>query len=89
MQSAQPNDIVNRPRGLVTWGTKHGGTEGIARMIGDTLRSEGLDVDVAPASTTLLTGSYDVVVIGTWLVGFLKSTMPWPEVPSKTEQARS
>jgi len=64
MGSVERNDVVNRPRVLVTWGTKRGGTAGIARIIGDTLRSDGLDVDVAPVSTVLNASAYDAVVIG-------------------------
>ena len=29
-------------RVLVTWGSKRGGTEGIARTVGETLRAEGV-----------------------------------------------
>jgi len=37
-------------RVLVTWGSKRGGTEGIARTIGEQLRREGIDVVPEPAS---------------------------------------
>jgi menaquinone-dependent protoporphyrinogen IX oxidase len=32
-------------RVLITWGSKRGGTEGIARSLGESLRAQGLDVD--------------------------------------------
>ena len=38
-------------RVLVAYGSKRGGTEGIARRIGDTLVERGLDADVARSRT--------------------------------------
>lgn len=49
---------------LVTYGSKMGGTEGIARTIGDVLADEGLDVEVIPASRRLDVAPFDAVVIG-------------------------
>lgn len=34
---------------LVTWGSKRGGTEGIARIVGEILRERGFEVREAPA----------------------------------------
>lgn len=50
---------------LVTYGSKRGGTQGIAEMIGDELRKCGFDVDVKPAREVgrRLAG-YDAVVVG-------------------------
>jgi menaquinone-dependent protoporphyrinogen oxidase len=49
---------------LVTWGSKRGGTEGIARIIGETLRAEGLDVDLIAARDALRTSRFDAVIVG-------------------------
>lgn len=51
-------------RVLVTWGTKRGGTEGIARMIGETLEARGFDVELLPARRALGTSGFDAAVIG-------------------------
>lgn len=49
---------------LVTWGSKLGGTEGIARMIGETLEKEGLEVLVLPANEAMKTTRFDAAIIG-------------------------
>jgi menaquinone-dependent protoporphyrinogen oxidase len=51
-------------RVLVTWGTEHGGTEGIARIIGEQIRSDAVDVDLVPANQTRGLEPYDAVIIG-------------------------
>jgi menaquinone-dependent protoporphyrinogen oxidase len=51
-------------RVLVTWGSKHGGTEGIARIIAETLEQEGLDVDVLPPKQALRAHGFDAVIVG-------------------------
>ena len=51
-------------RVLVSWGSKRGGTEGIAQTIGDQLRREGLDVVLEPASGSHRVRGYDAAVIG-------------------------
>ena len=51
-------------RVLVTWGSKRGGTEGIARTIGEALREAGYEVDLAPASEAFGLSGFDAVVIG-------------------------
>ncbi|MBT8198601.1 MAG: flavodoxin domain-containing protein [Acidimicrobiia bacterium] len=49
---------------LVTYGSKMGGTEGIARMIGDTLAAEGIDVEVIPADERPDLSHFGAVVVG-------------------------
>ncbi|NXY94027.1 flavodoxin domain-containing protein [Streptomyces sp. BR123] len=51
-------------RVLVAYGTKHGGTEGIAEQIGRTLREDGLDAVVLPANDVHDVRDYDAVVLG-------------------------
>ena len=49
---------------LVTFGSKRGGTEGIARMLGAVLSENGLAVEVAPPQGVRDLTPYDAVVIG-------------------------
>lgn len=49
---------------LVAYGTTHGSTEGIANMIADTLRSEGLRADVRPAAEVRDVAGFDAIVLG-------------------------
>lgn len=51
-------------RVLITWGSKRGGTEGIARMLGDALSQEGLDVDVVPSREAMRTTGFDAAIVG-------------------------
>jgi menaquinone-dependent protoporphyrinogen oxidase len=51
-------------RVLVTYGTKMGGTAGIAEMVGDALTAAGLQVDVRSASERADIGTYDAVIVG-------------------------
>lgn len=51
-------------RVLVVYGSKLGGTEGIAQTIGEGLRSMGLDVDVVSAEVPVDPNLYDAAVIG-------------------------
>ncbi|WP_030546952.1 flavodoxin domain-containing protein [Streptomyces albus] len=51
-------------RVLVTYGSKHGSTAGIAQWIGDALRAREIDVVVLPASGIVDLEPYDAVVIG-------------------------
>lgn len=52
-------------RVLVVYGSRHGGTRGIAERIGDVLRSEGLDAEVADANGIAAdVASADGVVVG-------------------------
>ena len=50
-------------RVLIGWGSKRGGTEGIARIIGEELRRSGIDAVVEPASGRSVQG-FDAVIIG-------------------------
>ncbi|NOK16811.1 flavodoxin domain-containing protein [Corallococcus carmarthensis] len=51
-------------RVLVTYGSKRGGTEGIARRIAETLRDEGLDVELHPPEDIDEVSAYDAVIVG-------------------------
>jgi menaquinone-dependent protoporphyrinogen oxidase len=51
-------------RVLVAYGSKRGGTEGIAKIIGGALRSVGLQADVMPASEVRELSLYDAVMVG-------------------------
>jgi menaquinone-dependent protoporphyrinogen oxidase len=51
-------------RVLITWGTKLGGTEGIARIIQEILQHEGFDVVIAPASDVRDASTYDAAIVG-------------------------
>lgn len=55
---------------LVTYGSKRGGTEGLARMVADGLRDEGFSVDVVPARRAGDPLGYDAVVVGGALYAF-------------------
>jgi menaquinone-dependent protoporphyrinogen oxidase len=66
---------------LVVYASRHGSTHGIAQRIADVLRTEGLEVDLAPADHAAGVGAADAVVLGsavymgTWLkeaVDFVK-----------------
>lgn len=49
---------------LVAYGSKRGGTEGLAKMLADDLRAEAVSVEVAPANQVRSTRGYDAVVVG-------------------------
>jgi menaquinone-dependent protoporphyrinogen oxidase len=51
-------------RVLITWGTKRRGTEGIAKIIADTLVQQGYAATLAPAAKVRDLHTYDAVVIG-------------------------
>ncbi len=52
-------------RVLVVYGSRHGGTRGIAERIGEVLRTEGLEADVADANgITVDVARADAVVVG-------------------------
>ena len=54
---------------LVTYGSKRGGTAGIAEIIADELRGQDLDVDLHPAGRAPTPDGYDAVVVGGALYG--------------------
>jgi menaquinone-dependent protoporphyrinogen oxidase len=54
----------HQPRVLVAYGSKNGGTAGIAEIIGTTLLEDGLAVDVLPADRVKSVDGYQVVIIG-------------------------
>lgn len=51
-------------RVLVTWGSRHGGTEGIARRIADAMRDASVDVELRAAREVDTLDGYDAAVIG-------------------------
>jgi menaquinone-dependent protoporphyrinogen oxidase len=51
-------------RALVAYGSKMGGTEGLAEMVGRALEERRFDVDVRPAADVDSLEGYDVVVVG-------------------------
>jgi menaquinone-dependent protoporphyrinogen oxidase len=51
-------------RALVAYGSKMGGTQGLAEMVGRALEERAFTVDVRPAADVPSVESYDVVVIG-------------------------
>lgn len=55
---------------LVTYGSKRGGTAGLADMVADALRQEGFVAEVAPARTVRSVADYDAVIVGGALYAF-------------------
>jgi menaquinone-dependent protoporphyrinogen oxidase len=51
-------------RVLVTFGSSHGGTEGLAQMVAAGLREDGMAVDVLPAGKVRQLVGYDAVIVG-------------------------
>lgn len=51
-------------RVLVVYGSRHGGTRGIAERIGEVLQTEGLEADVAPADSVGDVHDADAFVVG-------------------------
>lgn len=51
-------------RVLVTWGSKRGGTEGIARTVAQTLRQEGFEVVRLAAGRVSRATSFDAAIVG-------------------------
>ena len=56
-------------RVLVTWGSKLGGTTGIAEQIADVLRREGREVVALPAASVRSLAGVDAVIVGGALYG--------------------
>lgn len=55
---------------LVTFGSKMGGTEGLAQMVADSLRKRGYEPVVRPAGRMTDIGSFDAVIVGGALYAF-------------------
>lgn len=51
-------------RVLVTWGSKRGGTEGLARTVADALRDEGVEVDLLPPREAARARDFDAAIVG-------------------------
>lgn len=51
-------------RVLVTWGSKHGGTEGIARILGDALQRHGFEVETVSVDEVTGLDTFDAVIVG-------------------------
>lgn len=49
---------------LVTYGSKRGGTQGLAQMVADGLREEGFTVEMLPPHQVTGLGGYEAVVVG-------------------------
>jgi menaquinone-dependent protoporphyrinogen oxidase len=56
-------------RVLITWGSERGGTEGTARMLGDALRRDGIDVDTRPPTDIASLAGFDAVIVGGAIYG--------------------
>jgi menaquinone-dependent protoporphyrinogen oxidase len=57
-------------RVLIVYGSKRGGTAGLAEMIGDALVADGLSVDVRPARTRGSPLGFDAVIVAGALYAF-------------------
>jgi menaquinone-dependent protoporphyrinogen oxidase len=66
MRRGMGNDVKN-PHVLVTWGSKMGGTEGVARMIAEALEREGVRVTLAPAAQAPPPDGFDAAIVGAGL----------------------
>ena len=49
---------------LVAYGSKRGGTQGLAEMVAQGLREEGFTVDVVPAANVQRPDAYEGVIVG-------------------------
>jgi menaquinone-dependent protoporphyrinogen oxidase len=49
---------------LVAYGSKRGGTQGLAHMVADELGAEGFTVEVVPARIVRSVREYDAVIVG-------------------------
>jgi menaquinone-dependent protoporphyrinogen IX oxidase len=61
---------------LVVYASRHGGTRGIAERIGDVLRTEGLDADVAAAEQVRDVRAADAFVVGSGLSAAVRRHNP-------------
>ncbi len=57
-------------RVLIAYGSKRGGTQGLAEMVADSLRAEGHAVEVRRASEARRLEGYDAVIVGGALYAF-------------------
>lgn len=51
-------------RVLVTWGSKRGGTEGIARSIAEVLRQKGFEVELVASRDAMKVEGFDAAIVG-------------------------
>ena len=56
--------MTGTPKVLVAYGTRNGSTAGIAEIVGEELRADGLGADVREAGSVRSLEGYDAVVIG-------------------------
>jgi len=75
---------------LVVYGSRHGGTRGIAEQITQVLRAEGLMADVAPAGEATEVSTADAFVIGSgvYMGSWLKDAIEFIERNRETLAAR-
>ncbi|MEW6224673.1 MAG: flavodoxin domain-containing protein [Chloroflexota bacterium] len=75
---------------LVVYGSRHGGTKGIAERIGEVLRAEGLGADVVPADRTgnIQTADAFVVGSGVYMGSWLKEPVQFLERSAATLATR-
>ncbi len=75
---------------LVVYGSRHGGTQGIAERIGDVLRTEGLDADVAAADHVEDVRAADAYVVGSgvYMGSWLKEAIAFLEGNKATLASR-
>ena len=66
---------------FVVYGSRHGGTRGIAERIGDTLRTEGLDAEVAAVDQVTDITAADAFVVGSgvYMGSWLKEAVDYVE----------
>jgi menaquinone-dependent protoporphyrinogen oxidase len=74
----------------VVYASRHGGTAGIARRIGETLRATGADVEIVDAATRPVADGFDAYVIGSgvYMGSWLKPAMEYLERNQLTLAAR-
>ncbi len=75
---------------LVVYGSRHGGTRGIAERIGDVLRTEGLEADVEAADHVGDARGADAVVVGSgvYMGSWLKEAVDFLQRNQATLAAR-
>ena len=63
-QLKEGHAMSDQPNVLVTYGTKNGSTAGIAEIIAEELRADGLNADVREAGSVHSLDGYEAVVVG-------------------------